>query len=146
MFDLPVGFALGYLAGYLSHWWQAQRPARPARLVYGYTSPVMAMPTATLAEQWRINISAFMLQADLCGLTERRLVQAGVCSARGYREYARLLKSAGIWVIRERSETRWAAGWCGARARVELRRRRLSLPYPAKEPPLLYKRAGTVRS
>lgn len=131
---LGVGFAWGYFAR-----WEATRRGRPMRLTkLGTLSPSKPAIDDIIAIEWRTRMQAFTLYAEWSGLSERAMVQAGVCSERGYRRYAGVLKDSGILVAYERSRTHYAPGWCGAKVRSFIRRGKLSLPYPYQPPPPLH--------
>lgn len=138
MFDLLGSFGVGFLWGYFAHAWQTRR-VRPIRLLrHGMIAPGMPAIQAVIANEWQAGLQAWTLWAEYTGLSEQAMVQGGVCSSRGYRRYAGVLKSAGILVAYERSRTHYAPGWCGAKVRSFLRREKLSLPFPPQPPPVIY--------
>ena len=135
MITILGALVLGFAWGYFAHWMQT-RKVRGVRLVrHEVIVPGIATANAVITEEWRLALSAFTLLAERTGLSECACVNAGICSARGYRQLVWVLRHNGIMVASERSRTRYAPGYCGALVRSWLRRGKLSLRLPTAPPP-----------
>jgi len=136
MIELPIAFVVGFVSGWLYRGLGSERP-RPARLVRrDYVSPAAVLPEAT-ASQWNLYATAFAFHGNQLRFSERRMMQAGVCTSPAYRKYKELLRDAGVIVTVERRGTQWSPGWGYPRFRSEVRNGSLSLPLPTGQPPAL---------
>lgn len=99
-----------------------------------------AVTVATVMEQpdtreaWDTAVTDYAFWGDLCRWSERRMLAEGIASRPSIRHYRAFLAAARLLIVAERGSTAWAYGWDRHRLRVSLRRRLLSLPYPAHEP------------
>lgn len=79
-----------------------------------------------------MNVTRFCFIGNAAGFSVRKLDPYITRSKR--QVYVDLLTPSGI-LISDNESTRWAEGWGYGRLAMELKHRRLSLPYPTGDPP-----------
>jgi len=83
-------------------------------------------------EQWRVMVTRFCFIGNAVGFSVRKLDPYITRSKR--QAYVDLLTAPGV-LISDNESTRWAEGWGYGRLAMELKHRRLTLPYPTGDPP-----------
>ena len=83
-------------------------------------------------EQWRVMVTRFCFIGNAVGFSVRKLDPYITRSKR--QVYVDLLTLPGL-LVSDNESTRWAEGWGYGRLAMELKHRRLSLPYPTGDPP-----------
>lgn len=107
---------------------------RPLRLVRNDYTPPSAPEPLDHTDRWRESVREFLFWGNMCGFSERVMMAEGVASRPIIRRYRGLLAAGGLLTVTERGGTTWRAPWNYPRARVMLKHKYLTLPYPKHAP------------
>jgi hypothetical protein len=144
--ELLAAFGTGVVFGYLAHDHQTDKPLKLVSVHEFTTSGIAPVNpnTETIKADWNRALCNFAIKCSFVdSLSEKAITESGICGVGHYREYKKLMRQAGVWIVtRERARTLWADDWFRAGGirhfRRELRQGRIALTYPTYSPPPIY--------